>query len=182
MSDNKILDEQTIDRQPIYQGRVVKLDLVSVKLPDGQTSQREIITHPGAVAIVALDEAKNVLMVRQYRLAAGRVMLEIPAGTLEPNEAPIVCAERELQEETGYKPQNLTPIGGIFVAPGYTTEYIHLFRASDLIESRLEMDSDEFIEVIKIPLSQALDMVDKGEIQDAKSIAGLLRVVRLMPD
>jgi len=182
MSDNKLLNEQIIDRQQIYRGRVVKLDLVNVTLPDGQTSQREIITHPGAVAIVALDDAKNVLMVRQYRLAAGRVMLEIPAGTLEPDEAPIVCAERELQEETGYKPQNLTPIGGIFVAPGYTTEYIHLFRASNLIESRLEMDSDEFIEVIKIPFSQALDMVDKGEIQDAKSIAGLLRVARLMPD
>ncbi|MCU0479976.1 MAG: NUDIX hydrolase [Anaerolineae bacterium] len=178
MTDTKRLEENTLDRQPIYHGRVVKLDLVTVTLPDGQSSQREIITHPGAVAIVALDEAQNVLMVRQFRLAAGRVMLEIPAGTLEPNEAPLICAERELQEETGYKPRQLEPIGGIFVAPGYTTEYIHLFRASDLVESRLEMDSDEFIEVVKIPFQQALDMVDNGEIQDAKSIAGLLRVAR----
>lgn len=178
MTDTKRLEEKIVDRQPIYSGRVVKLDLVNVMLPDGQASQREIITHPGAVAIVALDEAQNVLMVRQFRLAAGRVMLEIPAGTLEPNEAPLICAERELQEETGYKPHKLEPIGGIFVAPGYTTEYIHLFRASQLTASRLDMDSDEFIEVVKMPFSKALDMVDKGEIQDAKSIVGLLRVAR----
>jgi ADP-ribose pyrophosphatase len=178
MTDKHPLDEQTIDRQPIYNGRVVKLDLVTVTLPNGESSQREIITHPGAVAIVALDEAQNVLMVRQFRLAAGRMMLEIPAGTLEPNESVLVCAERELQEEAGYKPLKLTPIGGIFVAPGYTTEYIHLFRASNLVESRLEMDNDEFIEVVKIPFTKALDMIDRGEIQDAKSIAGLLRVAR----
>ncbi len=178
MSD--ILDEKALDRQSVYQGRVVKLDLVTVELPNGETSLRELVTHPGAVAIVALDSQRHVLLVRQFRLAAGRVMLEIPAGTLEPNEAPIVCAERELQEETGYKPQQLEPLGGIFVAPGYTTEYIHLFLARNLVESRLDMDGDEFIEVIKLPLADALAKIDSGEIQDAKTITALLRVARLL--
>jgi ADP-ribose pyrophosphatase len=178
MSD--VLDEKSLNRQPIYHGRVVKLDLVTVELPNGETSLREIVTHPGAVAIVALDDMQNVILVRQFRLAAGRMMLEIPAGTLEPNEAPIVCAERELQEEAGYKPQKLEPIGGIFVAPGYTTEYIHLFLARDLIESRLEMDDDEFIETIKIPLADALKKIEIGDIQDAKTIVGILRVARLL--
>lgn len=178
MSDG--LDEKTLTRQPVYQGRVVKLDLVTVELPNGETSLREIVTHPGAVAIVALDDEHQVLLVRQFRLAAGRVMLEIPAGTLEPNEAPIVCAERELQEETGYKPQQLEPLGGIFVAPGYTTEYIHLFLARNLVESRLEMDGDEFIEVVKLPFVNALAKIDSGEIQDAKTIAALLQVARLL--
>lgn len=178
MSD--VLDEKSISRQPVYQGRVVKLDLVTVELPNGETSLREIVTHPGAVAIVALDNERQVLLVRQFRLAAGRVMLEIPAGTLEPNEAPIICAERELQEETGYKPQKLEPLGGIFVAPGYTTEYIHLFLARDLVESRLEMDGDEFIEVVKLPFDDVLKKIDLGEIQDAKTITALLRVARLL--
>lgn len=178
MSD--VLDEKSLSRQPVYQGRVVKLDLVTVELPNGETSLREIVTHPGAVAIVALDDMRRVLLVRQFRLAAGRVMLEIPAGTLEPNEAPIVCAERELQEETGYKPQKLEPLGGIFVAPGYTTEYIHLFLARDLVESRLEMDGDEFIEVVKLPFDDVLAKIDLGEIQDAKTITALLRVARLL--
>ncbi len=180
MSDDHSLIERVTDRQPIYSGRVVKLDLLTVQLPNGKTSQREIITHPGAVAIVALDGNQNVLMVRQFRLAANRAMLEIPAGTLEPNEAPLVCAERELQEETGYKPQKLVPLGGIFVAPGYTTEYIHLFLATELVKSRLEMDSDEFIEVEIMPLSEALNKIDNGEIDDAKSITALLRVARLI--
>ena len=178
MSHSKPLAERVTDRQPIYSGRVVKLDLLSVELPNGEMSQREIITHPGAVAIVALDEQKQVLMVRQFRLAANKIMLEIPAGTLEPNEPPMVCAERELQEETGYKPQKLEPLGGIFVAPGYTTEYIHLFIATDLIESRLQMDGDEFIELEKMSLPEALRRIEVGEIDDAKSITALLRVAR----
>lgn len=178
MSD--ISDQKAISHQQVYRGRVVKLDLVTVELPNGEIVMREIVTHPGAVALVALDDENQVLLVRQFRSASGRVMLEIPAGTLELDETPIVCAERELQEETGYKPQKLEPMGGIFVAPGYTTEYIHLFLARDLIESRLEMDSDEFIEVVKLPFKDVLTKIDAGEIEDAKTITALLRVARLL--
>jgi ADP-ribose pyrophosphatase len=162
----------------IYDGRVVKLDVLDVQLPNGEPAKRELIRHPGAVAIVALI-GDEVLMVRQFRIAAGRVMTEIPAGTLNVGEDPLVCAERELQEETGYKPGKIESIGGLFVAPGYTTEFIHLYLATDLSESRLAMDDDEFIEVDRVSLSDALLMIDRGAIIDGKSIAGLLKVARL---
>lgn len=164
--------------QQVYQGRIVKLALLDVQLPNGESGKREIIRHPGAVAIVALDDDGNVLLVRQYRIAADKVLQEIPAGTLKPGEDPRLCAERELQEETGFKPGKLERIGGIYPAPGYTTEYIHLFLATDLQPSPLPMDDDEFIEVDRMPLAQAVALVDAGEICDAKSVAGLLRVAR----
>lgn len=164
--------------QQVYQGRIVKLALLDVQLPNGEPGKREIIRHPGAVAIVALDEAGNVLLVRQYRIAADKILQEIPAGTLKLGEDPFVCAERELQEETGFKPGKLERIGGIYPAPGYTTEFIHLFLATDLTPSPLPLDDDEFIEVDRMPLAQAVALVDAGDICDAKSVAGLLRVAR----
>ena len=174
------MEETTLRSERIYTGRIVKLDLLDVRLPDGKEARREIIRHPGAVAMVALDAEERVLLVRQYRNAADRILLEIPAGTLNPDEAPLACAQRELQEETGYYPGKLEPIGGIFVAPGYTTEFIHLFYATGLSESRLEMDDDEFIEVERVSMPEALDMIDRGVIADGKSVAGLLRVARLL--
>lgn len=172
------MEETTLHTEQIYSGRIIKLSLLDVRLPDGNTARRELITHPGAVAIVALDEAGNVLLVRQFRTAANRILLEIPAGTLNPGEDPLVCAERELQEETGYFPGSLQPLGGIFAAPGYTTEFIHLFYATNLSDSRLAMDEDEFIEVERVPLAAALEMIETGEIADGKSVSGLLRVAR----
>jgi ADP-ribose pyrophosphatase len=172
------MEETILSSEEIYRGRIVHLSVVSVRLPNGSETKRELVQHPGAVAIVALDEQQNVLLVRQFRMAARRALLEIPAGTLDPEEPPLVCAERELQEETGYRPGKLEAIGGIYVAPGYTTEYIHLFLASDLTESRLEMDYDEFIEASRVPLTEALAMIERGEIIDAKSITGLYKVAR----
>lgn len=168
--------EKPLRSERLYDGRVIKLDRVEVELGSGRQSVREIVRHPGAVAIAALDPAGDVLLVRQFRLAAERVMLEIPAGTLEVGEEPRACAERELQEETGYRPGTLEAIGGFFVAPGYTTEYIHLFIATDLSESRLAMDDDEVIEVDHVPLAEALAMIERGDIQDGKTIVGLLRL------
>lgn len=170
--------EQITGRERIYSGRVVTLDILSVTLPDGAESKREVVQHPGAVAIVALDDAQNVILVRQYRVAAAQYMVEIPAGTLEPDEPPALCAERELQEEAGYKPGKLESLGGMYVAPGYTTEYIHLFLARDLAASELPADDDEFIDVVKMPLPTALAQIDSGEINDGKTIAGILRAAR----
>ncbi|MFN8528080.1 MAG: NUDIX hydrolase [Anaerolineae bacterium] len=172
------MDETILHTEEIYSGKVVHLAVLDVRLQNGKTGKRELIKHAGAVAIVALDEQQNVLLVRQYRIAAGRVLTEIPAGTLNPGEPPLLCAERELQEETGYKPGKLEALGGVFPAPGYTTEFIHLFMATDLTESRLQMDDDEFIEVDRIPLRDAITMIERGEIIDAKSVSGLLKTAR----
>jgi ADP-ribose pyrophosphatase len=172
------VQETTLHTEQIYKGRVVNLVVLDVRLPNGEESKRELIRHPGAVAIVALDEAKNVLLVRQYRTAANNVLREIPAGTLEADEPPLDCAVRELQEETGYKPGKLEALGGMYVAPGYTTEYIHLFLATELVESRLDADNDEFIEAERVPLASAVEMIERGEIIDGKSIVGLLKVAR----
>lgn len=172
------MQEEILHTQQIYAGKVVKLSVHDVRLPDGKISKRELIRHAGASAIIALDESRNVLLVRQFRLAAGKELLEIPAGTLEVDEAPEHCAIRELQEEAGYKPGEIEYIGGFHVAPGYTTEYIHLFLATKLSEAHLAADADEFIEVFRVPLTQALTMIESGEIIDSKTIIGLLRVAR----
>jgi ADP-ribose pyrophosphatase len=172
------MTEIIVSTKQIYSGRVVNLDIHEVVLPDGQHSKREQVRHPGAVAVVALDEAQNVLLVKQFRLAANRDMVELPAGTLYPEEPPHECAEREMQEETGFKPNKIEPLGGFFVAPGYTTEFIHLFLGTELIPSVLPKDSDEFIEVVRLPFAEAIQMVESGEIMDGKTINGLLRVAR----
>jgi ADP-ribose pyrophosphatase len=171
------VQEKITREERVYDGRVVHLAVLDVTLPNGESAKRELVRHPGAVAIVPLI-GEDVLLVRQFRIAADQVMLEIPAGTLNQGEDPLVCAERELQEETGYKPGTLEKLGGIYVAPGYTTEYIHLFVARDLSESRLAMDDDEFIELVRVPLRAALEMLHTGEIIDGKSAAGLLMVAR----
>ncbi|MFQ3566682.1 MAG: NUDIX hydrolase [Aggregatilineales bacterium] len=173
------MQEDVIARKRVFDGKLVKLDHLTVRLPNGGQSEREIVEHPGAAAVVALDAHDRVLLVHQYRLAARRVLREIPAGTLEPGEDPLECAKRELQEETGYLPGRLEHIGGLYVAPGYTTEYIHLFLALDLTYAPLAADDDEFIEVEQLPLGEALALIDSGDIVDGKSIAGLLRVARL---
>lgn len=171
------VSEIVTHEERVYDGRVVHLAVLDVTLPNGETAKRELVRHPGAVAIVPLI-GEDVLLVRQFRLAASREMLEIPAGTLNVDEDPLACAERELQEETGYKPGVLEALGGIFVAPGYTTEFIHLYLARDLSESRLDMDDDEFIELVRMPLREAIEMLNTGEIIDGKSATALLMVAR----
>ena len=170
--------EIVLHTEEIYHGRIVHLTVQDVRLPDGKNAKREVVNHVGAVAIVPVDAQQNVLLVRQFRLPANQVLREIPAGTLNPNEEPLACAERELQEETGHKPGKLEPLGGIFVAPGYTTEFIHLFMATDLHESVLDHDDDEFLEVDRVPLKEAIAMIERGDIIDGKSVAALLRVAR----
>ncbi len=170
--------EEITNTEQIYNGRIVDLAVHDVTLPDGTQAKRELITHPGAVAIVALDAAQNVLLVRQFRLGAGAVLVELPAGTLEADEDPDVCAVRELREETGYRPGQLERIGGWYVAPGYTTEYIHLYVASDLTHDPIDGDEDEFLELVRVPFEEALAMVESGEMGNSTGVAGLLRAAR----
>lgn len=176
LAEHKHLIETEIASQEIYKGRIVRLLLNTVRLPDGHETIREVVRHPGAIAMVPLLPDGQVVLVRQFRAAIQKVTLEIPAGTLDPGEEPLVAAARELQEETGYFPGKLTSLGGIFVAPSYSDEIIHIYRAEDLQDSRLHHDKDEFIDRIIMPLPVALEKVMSGEIQDAKSVTGLLRV------
>ena len=170
--------EEILSTEEIFDGRVVHLKVHKVKLPDGSESIREIIYHQGAVAIVAVDDEQRVLLVKQFRLGAAQVTYEIPAGLLEAGEDPQQAITRELREETGYRPLHVESIGGMYVAPGYTTEYIHLFYANGYEYAPLEQDEDEFVEAIRIPFSRALAMIDSGEIVEGKSIVALLKVAR----
>lgn len=164
----------------VYEGRLFNVELDELDMPGGVRAYRETLRHPGAVAMVPVLDDGRIALVTQYRHAAGRRLLEIPAGTLERGEDPAAAVDRELQEEVGLRPGHVQPLGGLFVAPGYTTEYIHLFICTRLIESRLDGDEDEDIEVELRTLDQALSAIDSGEIADAKSVIGLLRYSRML--
>lgn len=144
-----------------------------VKLRNGVDARREVVEHRGATAIVPLFEDGRIILVRQYRYPVTTELLEIPAGTLEADEDPEACAKRELEEETGYRCQEIKKLGAMFVAPGYSTEKIHLYLARGLIKTQANTDEDELINVEVIPLSAALEMVGSGKIEDAKTIVGL---------
>lgn len=150
----------------------VNLRVDSLRYPSGHESTAEVVEHPGGIVIVAFDSAARLLLVRQYRHPAGRELLELPAGTLEPDEAPELCAERELQEETGYRPGRLERLGGFYTAPGFCDEYLHAFLALDLVESRLQGD-EEAIDLEAIPLDEAHRMIASGQIEDAKTAGAL---------
>lgn len=167
------LTEKTISRREIFQGRIVKLRVDTVSLPDGRESTREIIEHAGAVAIVALDKEGQIIMVRQYRKPVEQVLLEIPAGTMEANEDPLLCAQRELREETGFSAGSWQKILSYYSAPGFTDEYLHLYLATDLSEGEVEPDEDEFVETVSLPLEQAYQLIFEGQIKDGKSIIGI---------
>ena len=148
-----------------------------LRFADGRESTSEVIEHPGGITLVALDNQGRVLLVRQYRHPCGRWLLELPAGTLELGEAPEVCAERELQEEAGYRPGRLRKLGGFYLAPGYCTEYQTVFLCTGLSESKLEGDEDA-IHVERLSIEAALGCVRDGQIEDAKTAAALLLYLR----
>lgn len=161
-----------------YKGHLFDVVVDRIEMDGGVVATREVLKHPGAVALVPVTAEGDILLVTQYRHAAGRRLLELPAGTLEAGEDPATAAIRELQEEVGRAPGTLEPLGGFYVAPGYTSEYIHLFVATDLRDSRLAGDEDEDIEVEVRSASEALAAIDSGEICDAKSVVGILRWLR----
>ena len=162
----------TVASEQIYK-RWFGVRVDSLRYPSGREAKFDVLEHVGGVTIVAFDPNGRLLLVRQYRHAVGRELLELPAGTLDPDESPERCAERELQEEAGYRPGRIERLGGFHTAPGYCTEYLHVFLCTDLIESRLEGD-EEAIDVVPTPLEEALRMVAAGEIEDAKTAGALL--------
>ncbi|MBI4670700.1 MAG: NUDIX hydrolase [Chloroflexi bacterium] len=166
--------EQLIKSEYAYQGRVVNLRLDTVRVGNGAVTVREIAEHHGAVAMIPLDDTGNVTLVKQWRAATGRVMLEIPAGTLEPNENPEEGAPRELKEETGLTAARWDFIVRFFPSPGILTEEMFLYLARDLSQGAQELMGDEDIEVVKLPLDDAIARIGTSEIADAKTIVGLL--------
>jgi ADP-ribose pyrophosphatase len=158
----------------IYKGRIVNLRIERVTLPNGTVVDLELMHHPGASAIAAVDEQERVFLIRQYRYAAGGYIWELPAGVLGPDEPPRDCAARELREEAGVEAEDLHQLGTIFATPGFCDERIHLFLARRLRESGHAHEADEVItEIRRVPMREALAMIRRGEIVDGKTIAGL---------
>jgi len=157
-----------------FQGRAFTLRKDYLRTPDGREVVYEIIDHPGAVTIIPVTNEGKILFVHQYRPATGMVLLELPAGTLNPGEDPAECAAREVREETGMAARKLTHLGNLWLAPGYSTEYLRYYLAEDLYPAPLEQDEDEFIEVEAIRIEDAFAMIPRGELVDAKSLAGLM--------
>jgi len=159
--------------QLMYRGRAIGLRVDRMQLPDGQTADWEVVEHPGSVAVVPVDSAGRIWFVRQYRHSVAQLVLEVPAGTLHPGEDPVECAARELREEIGMAAGRMVELGGFFLAPGYSQEYMHIFLATGLSPSFLPMDPDESIEVEPIPAIEALAMARDGRLRDSKSLASL---------
>ncbi len=175
MSKEKLLSSRTV-----FEGRAVKLILSTVEKSTGETVTREIVEHRDAIAAVVVDQHGRVVMVKQFRVPTGEDLLEIPAGVMEDGESPEECVRRELQEEIGYLPQKITRLGGFYPAPGYCTEFINVFLAAELRESRLVAEDTDEIEVVRVPVAKIAGMIDSGEICDAKSVAGLLKYLSML--
>ena len=165
---------EPINQETVFSGRIVEARVDTLLAPDGRQITREVIHHPGAVAIIPIDSDDNALLVRQYRYPVGHDLLEIPAGVIEEGESPDNTAQRELREETGYASRNLRPLGGIYSSPGFCDEILYIYLARDLVESKLPADEDEDITLERVPMSDVGRLIRLGEIQDAKSVAGLL--------
>lgn len=164
------LTETRIQSESVYEGSFLKARRDTVRLPDGSTAQREYIVHPGAVVVIPLLEDGSVLMERQFRYPVDRVMTEFPAGKLDPGEDPLVCARRELLEETGYTARQWAYAGALHLAIAYSTEVIHIFFARDLTEGTQQLDKDEFLEVITMPTDELLLACQQGRLTDAKTL------------
>jgi ADP-ribose pyrophosphatase len=163
-----------VSSETVYKGRAFNVRRDKVRYPNGNTASLDIVEHVGAVTILPVNADGCVLFIRQYRHATGKEMLELPAGTLDPAELPEACAAREIREETGFAAGELVKVGEFFLAPGYSTEYMHVYLATDLHPDPLPGDADEFITLEPIPIEQAYRIAVDGELQDGKSLAALL--------
>ncbi|WP_340024563.1 NUDIX hydrolase [Paenibacillus sp. FSL K6-1096] len=166
---NPALDEETLSTKPIFDGHIISLQVDTVKLPDGKTATREVVKHPGAVAVLALNQGK-MLVVEQYRQPMHRTEVEIPAGKLDPGEDPLTAAGRELQEETGFHSGGLTLLKSFYTSPGFADEIIHLYVTEDAQPGEMSLDEDEFLEVSELTLEEAYQYIADGRIADAKTM------------
>ncbi|MBK9602993.1 MAG: NUDIX hydrolase [Anaerolineales bacterium] len=165
---------ELIKSEPLLQGRAFKIRRDTMKTPDGRETKFDIVEHGGSVVIIPIDSDGNLLFVRQYRHAAGMDMLELPAGTRDGDEPFAECAAREIREETGMEAGTLIQVGSFYLAPGYSTEFMGVFLATNLKHNPLEADDDEFLSVEKIPVREAILSAERGELPDAKTLAALL--------
>ena len=160
----------------IYSGRVITLNVDTVQLPNGVTVDLETIRHPGAAAVVPIKDDGTVVLIRQFRHAAGGFIYEIPAGKLALGEDPLNCAARELEEEVGYRASSFELLSSIFTAPGFADEVIHVYKATGLTKGRQQLDRDEVLEIVEMPLQLAMTRIQDGTIRDGKTIVGLQAV------
>ena len=178
---DEALIETSIGSEKIFDGTLLHVRRDTVKLPNGNTAIREWIKHPGASSVIPLLEDGTIILVKQYRYPVGKITLEVPAGKLDaPDEDPLVCAERELSEETGYTADKMEKLTTIATTVGFSNEYIHIYAATGLKAGQQHTDEDEFINVVKMPLAKAVEMVLSGEIYDCKSVAAILLVERML--
>ena len=164
----------------IYEGKILNLRVDQVQFENSKSTIREVVEHRGAAAIVPILDDEKIILVRQFRYAAGSELLEIPAGTLEPRETPDACANRELEEETGYKSGDIRRILECYVAPGYSTEKIHFYLARKLRRTEMRTEEDERIKIEILPITEALGRIRNAQIQDAKTVCGLYRALELL--
>lgn len=169
----------------VYSGKVISVDVDTVRFPNGASGDLEMVRHPGASAVVPfLDDPRGpdprIILIRQYRYAAEGFVHEIPAGRLDEGEKPIDCAARELREETGYTAKELIPLTTFYTTPGFTDEQIHLFAATGLSEGKSQLESDEILDLVQVPMSKAMEMIQSGELVDGKSMVGLFFVSRFL--
>jgi len=169
-----LVAEKVLSSKVIFEGRAVKLRIDTVLTADGRQSTREIVEHSNCIAVIALDADDNVLLVKQYRGAVGKEMLEIPAGGIDDGEDAEAAVIREMQEETGFRPHRVERLTGFYSSPGFCSEYLHLYLAMDLTPDPLRAEDTAGIEVIRVPVAQILHLLASGRIEDSKSFAGLL--------
>ena len=168
-------EEKTIQRKTIFQGKIIDLYLDDVELPNGKTSIREIVKHPGAVAVIAITDEEKMILVEQFRKPMERTLVEIPAGKLEKGEEPINSARRELEEETGYTCKTLTHLVSFYTSPGFSDELLHVYLAEGLVKNgQLHTDEDEFVRLMEVSLPEALELVKEQKIMDAKTVYAVL--------
>jgi ADP-ribose pyrophosphatase len=181
------LTERVVDSTIVHRGHYLEVRVETTERADGSRHRRDVVRHPGAVAVVALDDADRLLLVRQWRQPVGRSLLEIPAGTLDRDPAtgavedPELASRRELEEETGYRAASWEKLGTFWTAPGFASEVMHLYLATDLVaagQDRLTPDADEALELARLPLADALGAAERGDIQDAKTLIGILLLGR----
>lgn len=179
MSEDKFY-EKSIKSDTIYDGKILKLRVDTVELENKKYSKREIVDHQKGVGIIAFDDEDKLWMVKQYRKAIDKVTLEIPAGLVESNELPIETAKRELQEEIGYFPENISYLFDMYASPGFTNDKLSFFIASDLVKSELEQDEDENVMAFSYSIDDLYNMIENGELTDAKSIIAVLYAKKII--